>query len=566
MKPENILYGLEDRPPNFIVWLMGLQHVSILSISFVFPLLLVHEMGGGTDQITFLISMSMLAGGIGVIVQGLNKGPVGSGYLCPQLCGPSFLTASIMCAKTGGLPLVFGMTAFAGLFEALFSRIIHRLRVLFPTEVTGLIVAMVGITVVKLAGKNLLSFDEAVGAVDTTGLMVGLTTLLTMTGLNIWSKGKIRLFCILLGMMTGYALALMVGELSFQEINHAMSRPMFWFPFTHHPGWAFDLHMVLPMTIAVLCSSLKSVGDLTTCQKINDTRWKRPDMKNIQKGILADAVGCFSAGIFGGLGQSTSSSNIGLSIATATTSRIISMSTGIILIFLAFCPKLAGIFAIMPKPVVGATLIFSITFMIVAGLQIVMSRMLDGRKTFVIGLSIIFGLTVDMMPEAYDDLHPMLAAVFSSSLSAATVSAIILNLIFRIGIKSKAYLEIEPDEKSDTAIIKFMQHQGGAWAARPEVIKKATAAASEYLEALKTPGAIQKKVTLEASFDEHNLDITISHTGEPPVFSELPPTPTALIEAGGQQQLAGFIVQSWTDKLTSKYANGQTTSKLHFIH
>ena len=205
---------------------------------------------------------------------------------------------------------------------------------------------------VKLAGRNFLALDHA-GNIGLAGFMVGGITLLLMVSLNVWTKGRVRLFCVLIGMAGGYAAALLAGELTVGEIAEAMAKPLLWNPFAHHPGWSFDASMILPVTIAVLCSSLKSVGDLTTCQKINDTEWKRPDLQNVQKGILADALGCFSAGILGGFGQSTSSSNIGLTIATGVTSRVVAWSTGLILIVLAFCPKLSGIFAVMPPPVVG---------------------------------------------------------------------------------------------------------------------------------------------------------------------------------------------------------------------
>ncbi len=168
--------------------------------------------------------------------------------------------------ETGGLPLVFGMTAFAGAIEALFSRAIHKLRVLFPTEVTGLIVAMVGITVVKMGGQNFLDIDPS-GAINGQGAMIGGITLAIMVGLNVWTQGKVKLFCALIGMVAGYTTALLFGALTVQEMSHAMSRPAIWFPVSFHPGWAFDVNMVLPIIIAVICSSLKSVGDITTCQK-----------------------------------------------------------------------------------------------------------------------------------------------------------------------------------------------------------------------------------------------------------------------------------------------------------
>ena len=164
MKPSNLVYGLEDSPSYGVSFFLGLQHTCLYMISLVIPVLIIRGVGGDTLEATFIVSMSLLAGGVGVILQALPKGPVGSGYLCPQLCGPSFISASMLAAKTGGLSLVFGMTMFAGIFEAFFSRLIKRLRFLFPPEVTGLIVAMVGVTVVKLAGLNLLGMESATSA------------------------------------------------------------------------------------------------------------------------------------------------------------------------------------------------------------------------------------------------------------------------------------------------------------------------------------------------------------------------------------------------------------------
>jgi NCS2 family nucleobase:cation symporter-2 len=151
VKQSNLIYGVTDRPPSLVGLLLGIQHVSVYFISLIFPVLVVREMGGTAAQTDFPVSMSMVAGGVGAMIQALPRGPVGSGYLCPQVCGPSFISASILSAKMGGLPLVFGMTAVAGVAESLFSRVLHRLRFLFPAEVTGLIVALVGLTVVRLA-------------------------------------------------------------------------------------------------------------------------------------------------------------------------------------------------------------------------------------------------------------------------------------------------------------------------------------------------------------------------------------------------------------------------------
>ena len=297
MKPPNLVYGLEDKPKLWVNLLLGLQHICIISIGFIFPVVVVRQIGGTTDQAAFLVSMSMVAGGIGVIVQALKKGPLGSGYLCPQVCGPSFLSGSILAAKLGGLPLMLGMTVFAGFFEGLLSRLMHRLRKLFPSEVTGLIVAMVGLTVVRLGTASFFGLSADDPHIEIRELVVAVITLGFMVGLNVWSKGQFKLFCIIIGMIIGYFTAWLVGDLGPAQWAELGREPWFALVILDHPGWSFDFTLLAPFAIATLCSTLKSIGDLTTCQKINDTDWKRPDMDSISGGILADSAGCLSAGL-----------------------------------------------------------------------------------------------------------------------------------------------------------------------------------------------------------------------------------------------------------------------------
>ena len=566
-KPTSLLYGLDDKPPLWITLLQGLQHVGNYAGSLVFPVLIVRAIGGTTEQASFLVSMSMLAGGIGVIVQAFHKGPVGSGYLCPQVCGPSFLSASILAAKTGGLSLLFGMTFVAGAFEALFSRVIKRLRFLFPAEVTGFIVAMVGITVIRFASLNFLGRGTEDTVTAPSELFVAFLTLGVMVGLNVWSKGKLKMFCVLIGMAVGYLAAYILGLMSESQIQTVSDSPFLWFPATRHPGWSFSLFLVIPFFVAMVCSTLKSVGDLTLCQKINDADWKRPDMTNIGKGILADSIGCMAGGIFGGMGQSTSSSNIGLSIATATTSRIIAYAMGLLLIVLAFFPKLCGLFAIMPKPVLGATLIFAVSFMIVAGIQIIVSRMIDARKTFVVGISLIFGLSVDIIPEVFAHIHPWIRPIFSSSLSLAAITALTLNFIFRIGIAKKVKLTIPPAIKSLDEVFEFMEKNGGAWGARRDVMSKATGATNEFLEAMIEHNLTKDPIDIYVTFDEFNLDVNVRYRGELIEFPMQSPDMIRVLEEKTEQlRFSGFMIRRYADKIEGDTKNGASNVRLHFDH
>jgi NCS2 family nucleobase:cation symporter-2 len=86
-------------------------------------------------------------------------------------------------------------------------------------------------------------------------------------------------------MILGYIAAFLLGVLHAPHIEVFRQAPLVSFPNPEYFGWSFDFFLLVPFLIAILCSSLKSVGGITTCQKINDVEWKRPDMKNIGGGI-----------------------------------------------------------------------------------------------------------------------------------------------------------------------------------------------------------------------------------------------------------------------------------------
>ena len=113
-----------------------------------------------------------------------------------------YLSASILAGKIGGLPLIFGLTAAAGIFEGVLSRLLQYLRVLFPPEVTGLVVSMVGIELVGLGCPRFLGY--AGGQIDKRATLIACLTLAAMIGPTVWGKGRLRLYPIVLGLATGY--------------------------------------------------------------------------------------------------------------------------------------------------------------------------------------------------------------------------------------------------------------------------------------------------------------------------------------------------------------------------
>jgi NCS2 family nucleobase:cation symporter-2 len=566
-KPVNLIYGVEDRPPWGASMLLGLQQVFVLSVAFIFPVIIINEIGGSKEDAENLICMAMIATGLGTILQALNTRFIGSGYLCPSLNGPAFVPASILAGKTGGLSLIFGMTAIGGIFETLFSGLIRKMRAFFPTEVTGTVILMIGVEITSLAIPKLMGVDKVHQFPSASPILLGLFTLFAIIACNTWGRGKIRMYSFLIGIIIGYTAAWAFGILTPEELRRFLNEPVLRFPQVGKFGLSFELAFLLPFIVASLSSALKTMGDLTTCQKINDQDWKRPDMGSISRGILSCGICNIASGLLGALGQSVSSSNIGLSIATGATSRRIAYCTGGILIAMAFLPKISALFVIMPTPIMGASLIFSATFMIVAGIQVLTSRMLDTRKTFVIGLSLIFGLSTLIHPALYQDLPPEIKPLFSSSMSLAAVCGILLNIFFRLGIARKKRLKLVAGVSSAQEIFTFMETQGSLWGARREVIANATAAMTEFMEAAARLKLSDPAITMDTHFDEFNLDIRIAYRGDPFGMPEFSPSREELLRnEEASLALAGFLIRQHADTAAFEKQADMTVLALHYEH
>ena len=432
-KPAGLIYGVGDVPPWQALGLLAVQHIFLMSSTLVLPIVLVSEIGGDFTQVQAVVALTMIACGIGTILQAMRWRGIGSGYLCPNLCGPNFFAASMAAAWLGGLPLMRGMTIVAGLVEMVFARLVHRLAFLFPTEITGLVVFMVGVSLVPVGASKFLHIDYTGEPIQVISFVVAAATLFVMVGLNVWGSGKLRLYGVLIGMTSGYALSAAAGLLPSGQFQQVVEAPWIGLPSLNG---AFDIDFrwsLLPVFIIVsICGALKSFGNLVMCEKVNDDKWTKPDAKRIGDGLMADGIAVTVSGLFGGVASDTSSSNVSLSAASGATSKWIGVAAGVLFILLGFSPKLSALLSIMPAPVVGAIVVFVICFMMMSGLQIILSSQPDTRRIFVIGTALCFGLSLDMLPDLYAHLTPWLRPLFESSLTLSTVIAVVLNQLLRV--------------------------------------------------------------------------------------------------------------------------------------
>jgi xanthine permease XanP len=477
-KPTSLLYDVDENPPLGVRLGAAIQHVFLISIGWLYIVVIVNAVGGTPAQAEDLIRMSMIAAGTATILQA-TQGILGSGYLCPLSSSLTYLQPSILAARTGGFSLFLGMVAFAGAATGIMSRMTSRLRALFPPEVTGLMVSMSGLQLIALGCPRFVGYSGPGSIPNARTVLIGVITLLAMVAATVWKRGKLHVLPLLIGLLLGYALCLGSGELPWGQFLHELSEPWVSLPHRVASGIAFQVSMLAPFLIACLTANLKTVGDLTLCQRINDSDWKRTDMKSIGGGILANGCGTLFSGLLGGVAQNTVSSSVGLSLATGATSRSIALPAGLVVIALAFFPKLAAVLAAMPAPIVGAMLIYSACFIVIGGLQLLTSRMLDARRIFAVGIAFIFGLSVDITPDLYSHVPNMLRPVFSSPVAFATILVIILSLLFRMGIASRVKFQLQPGPAAFDDIHFMIEEQGAAWGMRHEVATRAEHAINE---------------------------------------------------------------------------------------
>jgi NCS2 family nucleobase:cation symporter-2 len=563
-KPANLVYDVDDIPPVPIQVLAAFQHIFVISVGWIYVLLVANALGSTPSETQSLIRMSMVASGIATILQA--KRGLGNGYLCPLTCSLTYLFPVILAGLAGGYSLIFGMLLVAGTIAMLASRVIHRLRVLFPPEVTGLMVAMSGLQLVALGCPRFLGYSHIDAAPNPRAVLIGLTTLFAMIVPTIWTRSKLHLFPMLVGVAAGYAVALATGELHASQVLAGMPAHFLSLPHRAASGLSIKASLLPPFLIAALTASLKTVGDTTLCQKANDASWKRTDMKSVSGGLFATGFGTALSGLFGGIGQNTTSSSIGISIAAGATSRVIAYPLGLLLVALAFFPQAAAVVTALPAPAVGAVLIYSACFIILGGLQLLTSRMLDARRIFAVGIALIFGLSVEMVPDLYRTVPVFLKPVFSSSTAVATVLVVALSLIFRVGLRKQSSLDLRIGTDHFDEITQFMVEQGSAWGMRQEVVTRATDAAYEVVNNLSLLPLRSEILSLRTSWDELRLDLEIEYAGLPIELADSMPAVEEMGTQSGVAHLAGYLIRQYADRVKIREKDGFCRILLHFDH
>lgn len=508
MNPNTpLIYSLEDKPPLLQTIALGLQYTCMMFPYLIIVVILCKTQGAVSSS---PISFCLIALAISSLLQAMKGRFLGSGYLVPPVVSAIYFPASMKAVFEGGLQLVYGMTLFAGCLEMLFACGAHKIRKLFPPVITGLIIIAVGFQLGLLATSQALAMKQWEDPLYTHNLIAALFTLALMMSLSIWAKGLWRLLSPFIGIASGFALSLWLDIVP--SLTSITTAPWIALPRIDDLGYHFSWELAFPFFLAALASSLRTIGAVTTCQKMNDPHWKSPDMKTIKGGLRADGAGCMIAGLLGVPGLNTAPSLVGVSQATGATSRCIAYAIAAWLLTLSLFPKCIYIFLSIPLPVMGSALLFTASFMIAGGIDLITSQKMDTRTVFTLGVSLILGISQPVFSSYYAHLPSYLQMCTNSPLSVITLSSFFLNLFFRLGIQQRVTIHIH----GEGTLTELLENKTAAWGLQPALVERVYTSCTALITQLKKGCLKEDDIHIEMTHEPTELTLHCTYKGSLP--------------------------------------------------
>ena len=432
--PKGLIYGLEARPPLRDTLFAALQHLLAIFVAIITPpLIIAGALKLDLETTGFLVSMSLFVSGLATFVQCRRLGPVGCGLLCVQGTSFSFIGPIIAAGITGGLPAIFGATIAGSVVEMLVSRVLKYMRRIITPLVSGIVVTLIGLSLIKV-GITACGGGEAAKAAGTFGSIeyVGLAALVLalIIFFNRSSNHYLRMSSIVIGLAIGYVVSWAMGMVNFSDIPDFgnLNIPI---PFKY--GVSFDVSAIVSLGLVYLITAIEAYGDITANSLISGQPVEGEKfMKRASGGILADGFNSMIAGIFNSFPNSIFAQNNGMIQLTGVASRYVGYFIAGMLVLLGLFPVVGLIFSLMPEPVLGGATLLMFGTVAAAGIRIIASQDINRKATLVIAISFSFGLSVELVPEILSQLPETVRNIFSSGITTGGVAAIFTNALIQI--------------------------------------------------------------------------------------------------------------------------------------
>jgi len=456
------------RDPNYTPPLaqaipLGIQHVLAMFVSNITPAIIVCGAAGigfGSDQgalgfpdMSYMIQMAMLFAGVATLIQTIGIGPVGARL--PIVQGTSFAFVPIMIpavlgAGTAGLAGLMTGVVIGGIFHFFLGFFVGKFRFALPPLITGLIVLMIGLALVKVgiqysaggvlnynavhlqsAAQNASVFsgmpDAGKGNAAAFGSLQYWFPALVVVGVTLaikfFTRGFLSIAAVFLGIVAGYIVAYFMGQVSFANVGKAA---LFQLPVPFKYGWEINWAIIIGMCFMAILSMIETVGDTNGITKGGAGR--EATDKEITGATFADGAGTAIAGVFGSLPNTSFSQNVGLIAMTGVMSRNVVTIGGIFLIICGCMPIVGAVIRTMPEHVLGGGVIVMFGMVAASGVNMLSEVNWNRRNMVIFATALSLGLGLQMVPEALQHLGQTAQVLLTSGLLPSALIAIVLNL------------------------------------------------------------------------------------------------------------------------------------------
>ena len=426
--------------PGPQLFVLRLQHVLVMYAGAIaVPLIIGGALKLPKEEIAFLISVDLFCCGLVTMIQCIGIGNVG--IRMPVMMGVAFTAiAPIIAAGTSaglGMPAVFGSVIASGIFTWLIAPYMSRLVKWFPPIVTGSMVLVIGISLMRVginwAAGGQPTIPSPTGPVPNpnyglpVNLAVAMLVLVSVLLIARFAKGFLANIAVLSGIIVGFIAAVALDMVDFSGVGKAH-----WFnvvlPF-HFGLPSFDMMTFASLSVIMIVMMIESTGLFLALGEITGKEVTNVD---IARGLRADGVGNIIGGIFGTFTYTSYSQNVGLVQITGVRSRWVCAAAGAILMVLGCLPKVAFLAASIPQFVLGGAALVMFGMVSAAGIKMLthVDFNRNNKNMYIVAVSLALGMIPLLADRFFSQLPTLLAKFLQNGILLATFTAIILNLMF----------------------------------------------------------------------------------------------------------------------------------------
>ncbi|RYF82249.1 MAG: purine permease [Comamonadaceae bacterium] len=450
---------------------LGLQHVLVMYAGAVaVPLIVGRALKLSPDEVALLISADLFCCGIVTLIQALGA-TQWFGIRLPVMMGVTFASVAPMVAIANANPgqagaqLLFGSIIGAGIISILIAPLISRMLRFFPPVVTGTIIAVIGITLMRV-GINWI-FGNPVGPTapsmvdpaytkwlasltapgstippvpqglaimptvpnpkyaDLSGVGISALVLVSILLIVKFAKGFVANISVLLGIVIGGVAATAMGLMTFEKVGHAAWVDVV-MPF-HFGMPKFDPLLILTMTLVMIVVMIESTGMFLALGEMTE---RKVGQQDLARGLRTDGLGTLIGGIFNTFPYTSFSQNVGLVAVTGVKSRFVCVAGGVILIVLGLLPKMAALVESLPTVVLGGAGIVMFGMVLATGIRILGNVDFKGNRhnAMIVAVSIGIGMIPLLAPNFKQWMPHGLHALIESGILLTSISAVVLNV------------------------------------------------------------------------------------------------------------------------------------------